>query len=77
MSATKVLIQVSIPPRLRNDMLMKEAFEVRNTADGRAFVEWLGESSAEDRDGVMKIAYDRDIDIVDALREKMEAECAQ
>jgi hypothetical protein len=77
MPRPQILIQVSIPPRLRGEMMFKEAFEVRNTKDGRDFVQWLETSSTDARDSIMKTAYERDINIVDALREKMESECEQ
>lgn len=69
----KTLVKVSIPERLRHGMLMKTAnyFEVPVSPDGHAFMSWWGEAPADDRDEVMKTAYEKDIGVVEALKEKL------
>jgi hypothetical protein len=72
----KTLVRISIPERLRNEMMMKEAnfFDVPATLDGHAFMRWWEEAPADDRDEVLKIAYEKDTNVVKALREKLESE---
>ncbi len=69
----KTLVKVSIPDRLRCGMLMKTAnyFEVPASQDGHAFMSWWEEAVANDRDEIMKTAYDKNISVVDALKEKL------
>ena len=69
----KTLVKVSIPGRLRDEMLLKKAeyFEVPHTPDGFEFMSWWEKAAATDRDDVMRRAYDADTDIVAALKEKL------
>ena len=70
-----LLLRVSIPPRLRDEMMFNKhaAFDVENTPDGAAFVTWWEKAGAAVRDEVMRTAYDRNISIVEALKQKLEA----
>lgn len=67
----QILVKVSIPGRLRDSMLLKSAeyFEVPNTADGVEFMRWWEDAGSDDRDGVMKHAYDNNVGIVTALKD--------
>lgn len=66
--ATKAhtLCRLSIPPRLRHDMLLKEAFDVPNTEAGTLFLEWWRNAEPESRDRVMKVAHKHDMSVTDA-----------
>jgi len=66
----KTLVKVSIPSRLRDEMLLKQAeyFEVPHTPAGFEFMSWWEKAASDDRDVVMKYAYDSGSDIVDALK---------
>ena len=69
----KVLVKISIPERLRDDMLMKHAnyFEVPVSQDGQALVGWWEKASTASRDSLMKLAYDKNMGIVEALKERL------
>ena len=72
----KILVKVSIPERLRDEMLLKNAnyFDVPASLDGHAFMRWWKEAAADDRDDVLKIAYEKSVNVTQALREKLESE---
>jgi len=74
----KILAKVSIPGRLRDGMLLKNAeyFEVPHNNDGIEFMRWWEKAASTDRDSVMKQAYDADTTIVAALKARLEGECA-
>ena len=74
--AVKILAKVSIPNRLRDEMLLKNAeyFEVPHTADGVEFMRWWEDAGAGDRDSLMKEAYDSNTGIVEALKARLETE---
>lgn len=71
----KTLVKISVPERLRDGMLMKRAnyFEVPASQDGHALMEWWENASSGSRDSVMKLAYARDVDIVEALKEHLDS----
>ena len=73
----KILTKVSIPGRLRDEMLLKNAeyFEIPHNNDGIEFMRWWEKSASDDRDSVMKQAYDGDIGIVEALKSRLADEC--
>jgi hypothetical protein len=73
----KILAKVSIPGRLRDGMLLKNAeyFEVPHNNDGVEFMRWWEKSASDDRDALMKQAYDNNTDIVAALKTRLEGEC--
>lgn len=73
----KTLVKVSIPERLRDGMFLKTAthFAVPASMDGYAFMDWWEKAASDDRDEVMKVAYEKDIGVVEALKEKL-ASCA-
>lgn len=58
---TKVLARLSIPPRLRYEMLLKEGsaygFDVPHTREGIEFLRSWRESKPQERDDMMKRAY--------------------
>ena len=65
-------LTISIPPRLKGDMLQKVAFEVPMGRKSEDFMRWWETAQNDDKDDVMKLAYEKDIVIVDALREHLE-----
>lgn len=65
-------LTISIPPRLKGDMMQKEAFSVPMGHKSAEFLSWWETAQNEDKDSVMKLAYEKDICIVDALREHLE-----
>ncbi len=69
----KILVKISIPERLRDDMLMKHAnyFEVPLSQDGQALMGWWEKAATASRDSLMKLAYAKDISIVEALKERL------
>jgi hypothetical protein len=69
----RTLVKVSIPGRLRDEMLLKHAeyFEVPHTTDGFEFMSWWEKAASADKDDVMRRAYDANTGIVDALKEKL------
>ena len=73
----KILAKVSIPGRLRDEMLLKNAeyFEVPHNNDGTEFLRWWEKAASVDRDSVMKQAYDGGVNIVDALKARLKNEC--
>lgn len=74
----KILAKVSVPGRLKDEMLLKNAeyFEVPHTSDGVEFMDWWEKAASDDRDALMKQAYDNNIGIVEALKAKLEGECS-
>jgi hypothetical protein len=73
----KILAKVSIPGRLRDGMLLKNAeyFEVPHSNDGIEFMRWWEEAGSGDRDTLMKQAYDSNTGIVEALKARLEGGC--
>lgn len=63
---------ISIPPRLRGEMLTKEAFEVPFGPDGEALITWWEKAASTDRDAIMKLAYDKNINIAQALKQHLQ-----
>lgn len=67
----KVLVSVSIPPRLRDGMMLKtgnaHGFDVPDTLEGAKFLTFWKTASAETRDAMMVRAYEEDVSIVDAI----------
>lgn len=81
---TRVLTRLSIPPRLRDEMMLKtghqsNTFDVPNTKEGNLFLDYWKGANSEDRDAMMKRAYDENIPIhearpVDKKEEKEETD---
>lgn len=71
MRQKKPLMRLSIPDRLRGGMMLKQAnhFEVPDTQDGYALMDWWEKAAAESRDAVMQTAYAGDGDITTALKD--------
>lgn len=69
----KTLVKISIPERLRDEMLMKRAnyFEVPLSSEGNELMKWWEKASSTERDDTMKLAYAKDISIVEALKERL------
>ena len=65
----KTMCRLSIPPRLKEDILFKAAFDVPNTEAGAHFMTWWGDAEADSRDRVMKLAHAKDIPVTEALTE--------
>jgi hypothetical protein len=65
----KVLIRIGIPPRLRDEMMLKEAasFDIPATDAGIEFQQWWSRAPAVERDKLMKTAYANNISLLDAL----------
>jgi len=65
---SKVLARLSIPPRLRDGMMLKtgypNTFDVPNTKEGVLFLEFWKNASAAVRDAMMKRAYDEEVPII-------------
>lgn len=59
---SKILARLSIPPRLRDEMMLKEGsaegFDVPNTKDGVLFLNRWENSNAQERDTLMKRAFE-------------------
>jgi hypothetical protein len=72
----KILAKVSIPGRLKDGMLLKHAeyFNVPHNADGVEFMRWWEKAGSDDRDSLMKEAYDNNTGIVEALKARLEGE---
>lgn len=65
-------MEISIPPRLRGEMLTKEAFQVPYNADGEALMVWWEKAADIDKDAVMKLAYDKNVNIAQALKLRLQ-----
>lgn len=61
-------LTISIPRRLRDTMMLKEAFEVSTGAESSAFLDWWEKAGNAERDEVMVRAYDHGISLVDSLK---------
>jgi hypothetical protein len=65
-----ILVRLSIPERIRGDMLLKtggnETFDIPYTQAGVKFAAVWDEMSKPRRDALMKFAYERNLDIVAA-----------
>jgi hypothetical protein len=76
----RVLARLSIPPRLRDEMMLKkgssQGFDVPNTKEGVLFLNRWENSSAQDRDAMMKQAYATDVPIHQVQLKKDEDEDA-
>lgn len=63
----KVLARLSIPPRLRDEMMLKEGsaegFDVPNTKDGVLFLNRWENFTAPERDTLMKRAFEENVPI--------------
>jgi hypothetical protein len=74
----KVLARLSIPPRLRDGMMLKEGhpntFDVPNTKKGVLFLEFWKTAKSEVRDALMKRAYEEEVPIVDVKPEDADEE---
>lgn len=70
---TKTMVKISIPERLRDGMMLKQAsyFEVPANQDGSALIEWWDKAASDSRDAIMKLAYDNNTDIIAALKEHL------
>ena len=70
------MVKISIPERLRDGMMLKEAnyFEVPSSPDGHEFMGWWQAAPADSRDSVMKLAYDKNVSVVEALHEHLSQE---
>lgn len=68
---TKVFMRISIPPRLRDEMMLKEgaSFDIPATNAGVELAQWWSEASASERDRLMKTAYDNDISLLAAFNQ--------
>ena len=66
----KPLVRISVPERFQSDNFMKTAsdFDVPNTRDGHDFMAWWEKAKRSDRDGIMKVAFDNNVSIVDAFK---------
>lgn len=64
---SKVLARLSIPPRLRDEMMLKEGsaegFDVPNTKDGILFLNRWENTGADERDALMKRAFEENTPI--------------
>lgn len=63
---------ISIPPRLRGSMLTKEAFALPFGPDSEAFVTWWDKAESNDKDSVMKLAFDKNVGIDQALKQYLQ-----
>lgn len=82
MANKRVLCRISIPPRLRDEMMLHKhgnamEFDVPRTDDGSVFMQWWTKASSADRDDVMRSAYNNNVGIVDALKTKLDGECGR
>ena len=62
--------KISIPARFQEELLTKTAatsFLVPDTSKGQQFLTWWGGAKEDERDGVMKIAFDDSLSIVEAF----------
>lgn len=66
---SNILMRASIPPRLLDEMMLKEAagFDVPATPEGIEFQQWWAKTSATERDQLMKTAYAHNISLLEAL----------
>lgn len=75
---SKVLVRLSIPPRLRDSMMLKtghpNTFDVPDTKAGAEFLEFWKSASTAERDAVMKRAYEEEVPIVDVKPEDEDEE---
>ena len=65
---SKVLARLSIPARLRDEMMLKKGsakgFDVPHTKEGILFLNhWENNTTAQERDELMKRAYAEDVPI--------------
>jgi len=67
----KVLMRISIPARLRDEMMLKYAgsFAVPANDAGIEFQQWWSKAPAAERDKLMKTAYKNNITLLDALEQ--------
>lgn len=61
------LIKLSIPSRLQENLMTKEAFDIPDTTEGHKFMAWWESARPDERDTVMKTALNRNISVIDAL----------
>lgn len=71
------LVKLSVPFRLQKSLMTKEAFDIPDSTEGHKFMAWWERARPNERDGVMKIALDRNISVVDALKAKDDDEEAE
>ena len=65
--------KISIPARFQEELLTKTAsssFLVPDTVEGQQFLTWWERAPREKRDGVMKLAFDNSLSIVEAYTER-------
>lgn len=72
----KVLVRLSIPPRLRDGMMLKtghpNTFDVPDTKAGAEFLNFWKTAKTAVRDAIMKRAYEEEVPIVDVKPEDTE-----
>ena len=63
--------RINIPARFQSDLLVKTAssFLVPDTTEGQQFLSWWEDAPREKRDGVMKLAFNNSMSIVEAYAE--------
>ena len=61
------MCKLSIPTRLKWELLHKEAFDVPQSRAGTQFMSWWDTAKADSRDQVMKLAYAEDLPVTEAL----------
>lgn len=68
----KILVRLSIPPRLRDEMMLKEAsgFDVPATEAGLEFAQWWSKAPSDHRDRLMKTAHKSNISLLEALEQE-------
>jgi hypothetical protein len=63
----RTMCRLSIPARLKEDIMFKQAFDVPNTEAGAHFLGWWEKAEPDSRDRVMKLAHEQDIPVTEAL----------
>ena len=63
------LVRIGIPNWMRSNMLLKEAsFDIPATEDGHHFLNWWDGAPLKEKHSVIKIACDKDTNLVEALK---------
>jgi len=62
----KVLVKLSSPVRV-DGLLQRESFDVPLSEAGSRFMTWWDKASSDERDAVLKLAYDRNVCVTEAL----------
>ena len=65
----RLLVRISVPPRLQDEMLLKTAghFDVPNTPEGVEFQQWWEKAAAKERDNLMRKACNDGVSLLEAL----------